>query len=221
MKISFPQKNKNTKTNSFCFYSILLLSALLLLIVFKLLEMSSIDLTWKEMKEGSKNAFLTIYRQNYRYLLAYGFSLCTDKELTKDCIHEMFLELWNKRTSVTSEIQNVRSYLFTWLRRKISHAQSHAKKEKALEGYSSTMDNYEYSYEDLLIAFQESEEKKEKLRRALGNLTKKQLEIIRLKFFENLSYEEISEKTSLTTRTIYNTIYEAILRLKEFMHIFF
>lgn len=110
--------------------------------------MSSIDLTWKEMKEGNKNAFLTIYRQNYRHLFSYGFSLCIDKELTKDCIHEMFLELWDKKTSVNSEVENVRSYLFTWLRRKISRAQSVAKKEKALEGYSYTIDSYENSYED-------------------------------------------------------------------------
>ncbi len=73
----------------------------------------------------------------------------------------------------------------------------------------------ESSYEDLLIAFQNTEEKKEKLARALNNLTKKQIEIIRLKFFENLSYAEIAAKTSLTTRTVYNTIYEAIRNLRE------
>jgi DNA-directed RNA polymerase specialized sigma24 family protein len=66
------------------------------------------------MKEGNKNAFLILYRENYRYLFSYGFSLCMDKELTKDCIHEMFLELWYKRTSVNREVQNIRSYLFTW-----------------------------------------------------------------------------------------------------------
>jgi RNA polymerase sigma factor (sigma-70 family) len=198
------------------FYYLLLIET-----ISKLLSMSSTNVIWREMKEGNKNAFLTLYRENYRYLFSYGFSLCMDKELTKDCIHEMFLELWDKRTSVNKEVQNTRAYLFTWLRRKISHAQSVAKKQKALEGYSSTIDNYENSYEDLLIAFQESGEKKEKLRRALSSLTKKQIEIIRLKFFENLGYEAISEKTSLSTRTVYNTIYEALLRLKEFMHILF
>jgi RNA polymerase sigma-70 factor (ECF subfamily) len=183
--------------------------------------MPSVDLTWKEMKEGNKNAFLSIYRQNYRHLFSYGFSLCTDKELTKDCIHEMFLELWDKRTSVNTEIHNVRSYLFTWLRRKIAYTQSRSKKENALEDYSHSIDNYQKSYEDLLIAFQDTEEQKEKLKRALNNLTKKQLEIIRLKFYDNLSYEAISAKTSLTTRSVYNTIYEAISRLREFMNIFF
>jgi RNA polymerase sigma factor (sigma-70 family) len=182
--------------------------------------MSSNDPAWIEMIEGNKEAFLIIYNQNYRFLFSYGFSLCVDRELTKDCIQEIFLELWNKRTTMNSKVQNVRSYLFTCLRRKISRARLRTKKVKDSEEHSSGI-NFENSYENLLIAFQESEENKERLRLALKKLTKKQLEIIRLKFFENLTYEAISEKTSLTTRTIYNTIYEGISRLKEFMYIFF
>ena len=72
-------------------------------------------------------------------------------------------------------------------------------------------------YEDLLIAFQQSEEKKNRLRAALKKLTKKQLQIIRLKFFDNLSYEEIAAKTSLKQRTVYNLIYEAIRHLRVCM----
>ena len=69
-------------------------------------------------------------------------------------------------------------------------------------------------YEELLITFQRSEEKKEQLRGALTKLTKKQLEIIKLKFFEKLSYAEIAAKTSLAPRTVYNLIYEAIRHLR-------
>ena len=72
-------------------------------------------------------------------------------------------------------------------------------------------------YEELLIAFQRSEEKKDQLTIALKNLTKKQLEIIKLKFFENLSYAEIAVETSLAPRTVYNLIYEAIRHLRENM----
>jgi len=75
------------------------------------------------------------------------------------------------------------------------------------------------SYETLLVAFQLSEEKKENLREALKKLTKKQLEIIRLKFFENLSYAEIAARTSLKQRTVYNLIYEALRQLRETMQL--
>ncbi len=173
------------------------------------------DNNWKCMKEGNKKAFLDIYHENYNILFSYGFSLCCDKELTKDCIQEMFLEIWNTRVSINHDVQNVRSYLCTWLRRKISRAQFRNKRERSFEESSEGSEHNERPYEEILIAFQDTEEKKEKLTRALNNLTKNQLEIIRLKFFENLSYTEIATKTSLTIRTVYNTIYNAIQRLRE------
>ncbi len=85
---------------------------------------------WECMVEGDKNAFLTIYQNYYSHLFQYGFSLTLDRELTKDSIQELFLEIWNTRTSLNKEVQNVRSYLFTWLRRKISRTLSRLVKEK-------------------------------------------------------------------------------------------
>ena len=177
--------------------------------------MPELENNWKCMKEGNKKAFLDIYQENYNMLFSYGFTLIRDKELTKDCIQELFMEIWNTRITINHDVQNVRSYLCTWLRRKISRAQSRNIKEKKSETFSKDFTAGESSYEETLIAFQETEEKKEKLARALNNLTKKQLEVIRLRFFENLSYIEIAAKTGLTVRTIYNTIHLAIQHLRE------
>ncbi len=169
---------------------------------------------WDYMLKGDKNAFLTIYNNFYNALFKYGFSLTADRELTKDCIQEMFLEIWHTRATVSSGILNVRAYLFTWLRRKISRTIALKAREKTV--YETDISNYsEAPYEELLIAFQADEIKKERLARALENLTKKQKSIIRMKFFDNLSYEDIALKTSLTTRTVYNTIYEALRHLRE------
>lgn len=171
------------------------------------------------MIKGDKEAFLAIYHNHYRALFYYGFSLTADRELTKDCIQELFLDIWNTRPTLNKEVKNIQSYLFTWLRRKISRKKLRLLKEKSYQQSGEINDGIEFCYEELLIAFQQTEEKKEQLSVALSTLTKKQLEIIRLKFFENLSYNAISEKTSLTTRTIYNIIYEAINRLRESMAI--
>ena len=171
------------------------------------------------MVTGDKEAFLAIYHDQYRVLFYYGFSLTADRELTKDCIQEIFLDIWNRRSTLNKEVENIQSYLFTWLRRKISRTQCRLSREKSHERAGQDNDTKEFCYEELLIAVQQTEEKKEQLSRALGTLTKKQLEIVRLKFFENLSYAAISEKTSLSTRTVYNIIYEAINRLRESMTI--
>jgi RNA polymerase sigma factor (sigma-70 family) len=169
---------------------------------------------WKCMLEGDQNAFLNIYNHYYPSLFRYGFCLSKDKELTKDCIQELFLELWNKSATVNKNVQDIKSYLFTWLRRKINKAIFSALQQHQKTALLKWEENKEASYEELLIAFQNSEINREKIKHALQHLTKKQLEIIKLRYFDNLSYEEIASRTSLTSRTIYNIIYEALRRLR-------
>jgi RNA polymerase sigma-70 factor (ECF subfamily) len=176
--------------------------------------MPSDETTWKCMKEGSKDAFLKIYKENYNTLFCYGFTLTRDKELTKDCIQEIFLEIWKTRVALNPDVQNVRSYLCTWLRRKTSVIKSIILKARTSEVQSTNSQINQPSYEELLVAFQETTENKERLSNALNHLTNKQLEIIKLRFYENLSYAEISAKTLLSNRTLYNTIFLAIQQLR-------
>jgi RNA polymerase sigma factor (sigma-70 family) len=172
---------------------------------------------WERLTVGDKEAFVSIYNSHYQALFCYGFSITMDRDLTKDCIHDMFLEIWNKHSSLNREVVNVRSYLFTWLRRTISHELAHIEKDLPADPSEAMVS--QASYEDLLVAFQQTEENKQALKTALSKLSRKQLEIIRLKFFENLSYRDISVKLSLTPRTIYNLVYEGLRHLKETIRI--
>jgi RNA polymerase sigma factor (sigma-70 family) len=171
------------------------------------------------MTEGDKGSFLVIYETHYQALFCYGFSLSVDRELTKDCIQELFVEIWSTRYSLNRDVKNVRSYLFTWLRRKISRELSRLAKESVFNESNEDSASIQASYEELLIAFQQSDEKKKQLRLALAKLTRRQLEIIRLKFFENLSYRAIAERKSIAPRTVYNTIYQSIRQLRESMKV--
>ncbi len=172
---------------------------------------------WGSMVGGDRNTFLALYKSHYQALFCYGITLTANRDLTKDCLQELFLEIWHKQSSLNKEIKNMRSYLFTWLRRKIFHELALLAGKTFTDEMIESFATKELCYEELLIAFQQSEEKKEQLRDALKKLTKKQLEIIRMKFFENLSYAEIAAKTSLAPRTVYNLIYEAIRHLREKM----
>jgi RNA polymerase sigma-70 factor (ECF subfamily) len=169
---------------------------------------------WIRILEGDENAFLLVYKKHYNELFRYGFILSKDKELTKDCIQEVFMELWNNSATITRSVHDIRAYLFTWLRRKINKAISLSIRQRTNEISAGQHENAEPPYEELLIAFQNSECEKERLRQGLKHLTKKQLQIIKMKFFENLSYEEIACKTSLTPRTVYNIVYEGLHRLR-------
>ena len=174
---------------------------------------------WGCMTGGDRDAFLSIYECHYQALFTYGFTLTANKELTKDCIQEIFFEIWKKHATLNKEVENVRAYHFTYLRRKIFKELARLNGEKYTEEMGRNFEQHTLPYEDLLIAFQYSEEKKEKLQAVLKQLTKKQLEIIKLKFFDNLSYEEIAAKTFLKQRTVYNLIYEALQSLRLLMRL--
>jgi len=172
---------------------------------------------WSCMIRGNRDAFLDIYANQYQSLFSYGFSLNADREMVKDCIQELFMEIWKTRRTLNGKVKNIRAYLFTWLRRKIFHELSRKTGERNNNiSFENTLSNI-LPYEDLLIAFQQSEEDKSNLHAALKKLSRGQLEVIRLKFFDNLSYAQIAVKTSLSIRTIYNLIYEALTHLRASM----
>ena len=49
----------------------------------------------------------------------------------------------------------------------------------------------------------------------LDKLPPRQREIIYLKFYKDLSYEEIAVLTSLKVRTVYNTVYQALESMRH------
>src|ERR1700712_4775508 len=111
--------------------------------------------TWSRMAGGDKNAFLTLYESHYKALFCYGFSLSTDREMTKDCIQELFIDIWKSRPSLNKEVKNVQSYLFTWLRRKMNRELSRLSKQKCGDGLADEFPHLDASYEESLIAFQQ------------------------------------------------------------------
>jgi RNA polymerase sigma-70 factor (ECF subfamily) len=172
------------------------------------------NLLWDRMRSGDPAALQELYNAYYQYLFGAGFSLCLDKEVTKDCIQDLFLGIWTKRAHL-KPVSSVGAYLRICLRRKIIDI---LKKEQLL-GQNISSDEYEkqFSYEDVIIAFQTEQETKLKLEKALTQLTNKQREVIRLRFFENKNIEEIARLLNSESRTIYNHMYEAMKQLRYYL----
>ncbi len=73
---------------------------------------------WQEFQQGSETAFSRIYRLHASLLYGYGMKLVKDKELIKDCIQDLFIEMWNTKNRLGS-VKNIKSYLFKSIRRKL------------------------------------------------------------------------------------------------------
>lgn len=166
---------------------------------------------WIATLKGSSEAFESLYDFVYRELFAYGMMLGYSREAVKDGIQHLFLELWEKRDRL-SPVDNIKSYLMTWLRR-ILNDHRLLDEKLALINYRSN-DNAP-SHETVLIQLESVRETSSRLSQALKSLTPKQRQVIDLKFFQNKSYEQIAAETGNSQRTIYNLVYESIKILKK------
>jgi RNA polymerase sigma factor (sigma-70 family) len=167
---------------------------------------------WNSMKSGGEAAFLDFYEYFYQHLYNYGLKLSRDKELTKDVLQELFLDIWQNRKK-QSNVHFVRAYLFTTLRRRILKALD--LKEIPTDAFSDHQVDIALSREHLLMDEEFAHLITVKLNKALDSLTKRQREIIHLKFYEMLGYEEISEIMSLQYQSVVNHAHEAIKALRS------
>jgi len=75
--------------------------------------------------------------------------------------------------------------------------------------------HYEFSIEEIMINDSLSEQKRQALKKAIGKLNANQREILYLKFYNNLSYQEISEILNISYQTVRNYMSQALKALKK------
>lgn len=160
--------------------------------------------------------FEAIYRKHYQQLFSFGYHLCANKEMTKDAIQEVFLIMWERRDKI-GEIDHLPAYL-----RKVTHRQV-IKRIKEANKFNKHDDdrNLEIptaSYEELVIGLETEADQRQLLQRALETLSATEKEMLRLKYFKALNYDQIAERTGKSKQTIYNQVFKAIGKLKKVLN---
>ena len=173
---------------------------------------------WTKIKKGETEALGDLYDLYIDILFPYGISLSSNRVLVMDSIHDLFIDLYKYRKKLAHEPQ-VKYYLLKSLKRNIY--KKDIKKETASnkldEGNYLFPDLFEYSVEKKLIDFENDIDKKRQVNKALAGLSNKQKIAIRLKFYENRSYEEIAELLDVTIETSRTIIYRAMVALRQIL----
>ncbi|TAG20466.1 MAG: sigma-70 family RNA polymerase sigma factor [Cytophagia bacterium] len=167
---------------------------------------------WAFFKQGDKEAFAVLFRDYYKLLVQYGRRINPDIEVVEDCIQELFLELWQSRERIASP-ESVKGYLFKVLKTKIFRVYAHSQQFTDIADGAEGLQ--EFSYEALLVAEQGNSEAKQKLEDALLGLSNRQREALYLKFYNRLSYEEMSEVMGVNYQTVRNLVHQSIKRLRS------
>lgn len=166
---------------------------------------------WRQFKNGDEEAFVALFKDYYEHLYNYGIKMTDDYTLVEDCIQELFLDLW--RSQGKAEINTLKAYFFRAFKYQLVRAIEKSKQRGDIT--INPTEEFEISFENILIDNHETEELKKKVLGAIQKLSPRQKEIIYLKFHHNLSYEEISEIMQINYQATRNLIYNSIKTIKK------
>jgi RNA polymerase sigma factor (sigma-70 family) len=169
---------------------------------------------WQEYRAGDMYALAKIMQSYYADLFHWGMRLHGDREFVKDCIQELFVNLWKMQASVNS-VDNVRSYLLVILKTRILRELS----KKQATHQSALSDEYSFSVEfaaDIRLIEEENEIYQiRKLEHVINHLPERQKELIYLRFYQNLSFEQIADIMHLGRQSVYNLLHKSLDSLRK------
>ncbi len=172
---------------------------------------------WNRLKKGDPQSLGYLYDTYADKLFMAALRMTNDRELAKDALQEVFIEIWNYRNTL-GDVIHTQSYLVKVMR---SILIKKLKKENLISHFTvaDSLVSAEESVEDIIISSDIDKEKKTRLRQALANLTNRQKQVLEMRFYEGLSYEQIAEKLSMNYQSVNNLAFRTIHRLRSQLHI--
>lgn len=168
---------------------------------------------WDNFREGSRKALELVYEDNYSPLFHYALKFTNDRDLIKDLIQELFVELINSGKKL-SRTDNIRIYLLKAMRYKIIFQLEQKVKHQASPGDYAEFSLVD-SIEAQLIQKEFAEDIKNRITSSVRKLSSKQQEAIYLRFYNDIPYPEIASIFNIKIQTVRNLISRAIRQLKE------
>jgi len=158
---------------------------------------------WVLLLEKNSEALKVVYYRNYDLLLNYGYKICRNDELVKDCIHDIFLKIFgNKKLSLVDQI---RPYLIRSLRNMITEELTKKGVINLVEfdiNSILTMDALSVEINDDI---DDNELKKsQRLRFALLKLNNNQKQILYLRYVKDLSFKEVADCLDINVQSAMN-----------------
>lgn len=167
---------------------------------------------WNAFKEGSLTAFRLIYEQNVDNLFNYGNKITSYRAIASDCIQDLFVDLWTKRSKL-GKVSSIKGYLFTAYRRRLIDLLNKQKQNLQIEDLSG----FPIFLSEPIKDWDLSEDKKATIKAALNELPYQQREAIYLRYFNDLSCSEVGDIMGIRTQSVYNLISSSLKSLRTSM----
>ena len=162
-----------------------------------------------------KDSIRKIYCNHYTSLIRYGCCIENDVGLVHDEIQELFVWLLRNPGKIL-ELKDPVTYLFLSLRRNIRAAMQKKKIARHNgKSFAAGRENEEPCQEARIIEDETQTHRKTLLIKKLDELPPRQKEVIYLRFFETLSYNDIAEILGVNNQVVRNIVYRSIQNLRQ------
>ena len=152
-----------------------------------------------------------MYRYYYARFYNYGKKFIADELLIEDAAYETLLLVWEKRASIP-DLKFPDTYFYTTFRNKLITL---IRQQKISTIPKASLEEPGFNAEQMIIEKEWSSNMKAQMQEAIKQLTSRQREVIFLRYFEGLSYEEVASVINITTKATYKIVARALAALKE------
>ena len=171
---------------------------------------------WEAMRAGNEQAFAWLYDRYFKLLYNYGRKIGTTDVALEDGIHDLFVDLWRFRSSLSSTT-SVRFYLYRSLRRRLMRNDSRSNFftadgaiiEDALKAATP-------SSEQELIDEENNNQRIYRLKKLLSDLSPRQYEALVLRYYDEMSFDEIAAILNVNEQSARNLVQRGLLQLRHY-----
>ncbi|MDR0572943.1 MAG: sigma-70 family RNA polymerase sigma factor [Tannerella sp.] len=168
---------------------------------------------WNEFRAGDNQAYARIYRTYVKQMLAYGMCFSTDRELVKDCVQNVFMNIYENRSRL-KDVDNVKLYLFAALKNHLFNLFEKKKEFSSIESIEPVF-SVDYTIENQLEEQENDHDRKEKILKILDILTPRQKEVIYYRYMEEMDFDEIGKIMQMNYQSLHNLIQRSIIKIRK------
>lgn len=175
------------------------------------------SLLWKRFLEGDSSAYTQIYNRTVQDLFRFGLLYTSDKELIKDCIHDVFVKIHMNRAKL-APTDNIAAYLTVALKNTLFNALKKTTDSLSFDEIGEreeTVDEFPSTPETIYINNEQEKQVQATVHTMMSVLTDRQREIIYYRYIKEMSIDEISKVTDMNNQSVSNSIQQALGRIRD------
>jgi RNA polymerase sigma factor (sigma-70 family) len=172
------------------------------------------ELLWEQFKNGDRIAFEQIISIHYAALFQFGTRYSKDTDLIQDCLHDMFVYLWERRQYI-SGTDNIKKYLLKSLRHKILLELQRTQRRGWVDEEEALDVTPEQSFEDFFVFIETEQLSAKRIKTLLDLLPQRQQEALHLRYFQELDIEHIAQVMNISRQSVSNHLHKALNFLRE------